>query len=101
MLGCEVARLRIVFDLAGFSVRRARERGERREEHGSAVCSGGHGHHNQTFLKFGNFVTGLIASFADRYPLYRLFMIDFLLPAAGAIALAMLIRPLRKLSAAA
>jgi POT family proton-dependent oligopeptide transporter len=47
----------------------------------------------------GNFFAGLIASFADRYPLYRIFTIDFLLPAVGAIALAMLIRPLRSLSA--
>ncbi len=47
---------------------------------------------------FGNFLAGVIASFADRHPLYRLFTVDFLLPAAGAIALAMLIRPLRKLS---
>jgi len=49
---------------------------------------------------FGNFFAGFIASFADRYPLYRIFTLDFLLPAAGAIALAMLIRPLRKLSKA-
>src|SRR5207248_9971737 len=49
----------------------------------------------------GNFFAGLIASFADRYPLYRIFTVDFLLPAAGAIALAMLIRPLRSLSAKA
>jgi proton-dependent oligopeptide transporter, POT family len=47
----------------------------------------------------GNFFAGWIASFADRYPLYRIFTVDFLLPAAGAIALAMLIRPLRSLSA--
>jgi proton-dependent oligopeptide transporter, POT family len=46
----------------------------------------------------GNFFAGFIASFADRYPLYRIFTIDFLLAAAGAIALAMLIRPLRSLS---
>jgi POT family proton-dependent oligopeptide transporter len=46
----------------------------------------------------GNFFAGWIAGFADRYPLYRIFTIDFLLPAAGAIALAMLIRPLRRLS---
>jgi POT family proton-dependent oligopeptide transporter len=46
----------------------------------------------------GNFFAGLIASFADRYPLYRLFTLDFLLPAAGAIVLAMLIKPLRKLA---
>ncbi|MEA2336971.1 MAG: proton-dependent oligopeptide transporter, family, partial [Thermoanaerobaculia bacterium] len=47
----------------------------------------------------GNFFAGLIASFADRYPLYRIFTVDFVLPAVGAIALAMLIRPLRSLSA--
>jgi len=47
----------------------------------------------------GNFFAGWIAGFADRYPLYRIFTVDFLLPAAGAIALAMLIRPLRSLSA--
>ena len=46
----------------------------------------------------GNFFAGWIASFADRYPLYRLFTLDFLLPAAGAIVLAMLIKPLRKLA---
>ena len=49
----------------------------------------------------GNFFAGLIASFADRYPLYRIFTLDFILPAVGAIALAMLIRPLRSLSAKA
>jgi len=46
----------------------------------------------------GNFFAGWIAGFADRYPLYRILTIDFLLPAAGAIALAMLIKPLRRLS---
>jgi len=49
----------------------------------------------------GNFFAGLIASFADRYPLYRIFTVDFMLPAIGAIALAMLIRPLRSLSSKA
>ncbi len=47
----------------------------------------------------GNFFAGWIAGFADRYPLYRIFTIDFLLAAVGAIVLAMLIRPLRSLSA--
>ena len=49
----------------------------------------------------GNFFAGLIASFAGRYPLYRIFTVDFMLPAIGAIALAMLIRPLRSLSSKA
>jgi dipeptide/tripeptide permease len=49
----------------------------------------------------GNFFAGLIASFADRYPLYRIFTVDSCCPPPARSRWRCLIRPLQSLSAKA